>query len=64
MKTFNTSDYLTREDLDRAVVNEVGTDSTIKMKTEFVIVGSSEDLKRLHLSEDSNIYGVRITINE
>lgn len=64
MITFNTTDYVSRDALDRAVIREVGTDTTMKSKNDYVIVGTLSDLKRLHLSEDMNVYGVRITANE
>lgn len=64
MITFNTSDYSSRDALDRAVIREVGTDTTMKSKNDYVIVGTLSDLKRLHLSDDMSIYGVKITANE
>lgn len=59
---FNTADYLNRADLEQAVINKVGTDTTIKEKSSYKIVGSIDDLKRLSLSVDTSIFGVTIEI--
>jgi hypothetical protein len=63
---FNTSDYKTREDLDAAVAAEDGIDIVAghkkQKKQDFKIVGSADDLKRLHLSVKSLVYGVKIEI--
>ena len=59
---FKTVDYKTRDALDKAVINAVGTNTDIKEKASYKIVGSVEDLKRLHISEDVNIYGVTVEI--
>lgn len=62
--TFNTQDYTSRDALERAIIREVGSDATPKSLSEYQIVGTVSELKRLHLSEDSSIYGVRINLNE
>ena len=59
---FNTADYFNRADLEQAVINKVGTDTTIKEKSSYKIVGSIDDLKRLSLSVDTSIFGVTIEI--
>ena len=59
---FYTTSYKTRDDLDRAIINEVGTDTDIKSKSSYKIKGSLPELKRLFLSEDTNIYGVTVEV--
>lgn len=61
---FNTSDYKSRVELDQAVRIEVGTELKHQKKVTNKIIGTSADLKRLHLSAATSVFGVTVEANE
>lgn len=54
-------DYKDRDELDKTVRTIYGMDFE-KNKETAIIKGSKEQLKRLHLSENTTVYGVTVKI--
>ena len=62
-KIFQAKQYATRKQLEADVRRNSGGDSHKKQKTDFVIKGKKEDLKRLRLSTTSTVFGVSVEEN-
>ena len=57
MLKFLAKDYQTRSDLENAVRNKCGL--TPEIKEEYLVSGTKDELKKLHLSENTIFWGIR-----
>lgn len=56
-------DYSSRVDIEAAVINLIGRDINKNLESLHRIQGTKKDLKRLFLSESTNIWGVKVKQN-
>ena len=60
IKTFHAKNYLTRVDLDRAILAELGQDIKANKDAGHIISGTKDELKKLNLSDNCFVYGCKV----
>ena len=61
---FQAKNYLNRQDLEEAIKAEVGDDSKANKEAGHNLIGTREQLKRLHLTDTTTVYGVFCIISD
>jgi len=60
---FKAKDFKTRSELEKKIQAEVGTNIVANREAGHTIEGTKEELKKLHLSETTTVFGVKCKIN-
>ena len=56
--------FLNRQDLEDAIKVQVGTEIEENRKAGHLILGTREELKKLHLSDTSLVFGIKVVATD
>lgn len=63
-QTFIAKNYVSRDDLEKAVFAKIGTNINKNKEIEHQIIGTREELRNLLLDDTTNIWGVKCVITD
>jgi len=61
---FSANQFLNRQDLEDAIKVQVGTEIEENRKAGHLILGTREELKKLHLSDTSLVFGIKVVATD
>ena len=61
---FSANQFLNRQDLEDAIKVQIGTDIEENRKAGHLIQGTREELKKLHLSDTSLVFGIKVVATD
>ena len=63
-KEFLAKNYLNRNDLETAIRIDAGTDIETNRSAGNIIKGTREELKKLHLTDETSVFGCKCVITD